>query len=58
MTGKIELKVATNGKYYFVVKSRNGQALAHSEMYESRTACMKGIEAMKRALVEAEIVEA
>lgn len=32
MKGKFEVKVATNGKYYFVLKARNGATLAQRDV--------------------------
>lgn len=39
---------ATNGQYYFVLKSANGEELGISEMYTSTAARDNGIEAVKR----------
>jgi len=58
MKGKFEVKVATNGTYYFVLKSRNGATLAQSEMYQSKASCLQGIDSLKRIAVEAEVVDA
>lgn len=57
MKGKFEVKVATNGKMYFVLKSRNGQQLVQSKMYESKVTCLRGIERVKQLAPEAEVVD-
>lgn len=57
MKGKFEVKVATNGKYYFVLKARNGATLAQSEMYQSKASCLQGIDSLKRIAPEAEVVD-
>lgn len=57
MKGKFEVKVAKNGKYYFVLRSRNGTTLVQSEMYESKSACTNGIAVVKRIAANAEIVD-
>ena len=54
---KFEVKVATNGKHYFVLKARNGATLVQSEMYQSKNACLKGIETVRKVAVDAVIVE-
>lgn len=56
--GKFEVKVATNGKFYFVLKARNGQLLVQSEMYESKASCLKGIKSVKKCVPDAEVVDA
>ena len=54
---KFEVKVATNGKHYFVLKAKNGATLVQSEMYQSKNACLKGIETVRKVAVDAVIVE-
>jgi uncharacterized protein YegP (UPF0339 family) len=34
--GAFELKVAVNGKHYFVLKASNGQVIGQSQMYANR----------------------
>ncbi|MDR1718916.1 MAG: YegP family protein [Dysgonamonadaceae bacterium] len=46
-----------NGKFYFNLKSTNGQIIGTSEMYESEASREKGIESVKKNAPEAEIVE-
>lgn len=47
MAGKFEIKNSTNGKFYFNLKSGNGQIILSSEMYETRGAAENGIESVK-----------
>jgi len=58
MRGKFEIKVAKNGKYYFVLKAGNGRILVRSEMYESKTACENGIASVQKHAQTTEIVDA
>lgn len=39
---------ATAEPYYFVLKASNGQVIAQSEMYSSKTAAHKGIESVQK----------
>ncbi len=57
MKGKFEIRVSRNGKYYFVLKARNGHELVRSEMYESKSACENGIASVQKNAHDAEIVE-
>ena len=47
---KYQIKKAVNNKFYFVLKAKNGETVATSEMYESKQACKKGIWAVKKSL--------
>lgn len=40
---KFDIKTSTNGKFYFNLKSSNGQIIGSSEMYESEAAMKNGI---------------
>lgn len=40
---KFEKKTASNGKFYFALKSTNGQVIGSSQMYESEAARDNGI---------------
>lgn len=44
---RYEKKTAASGKHYFVLKAGNGQAIGHSEMYESISGRDNGINAVK-----------
>jgi uncharacterized protein len=48
MAGKYELKLTANGKHMFNLKAGNGQVILTSEMYESKTAALNGIESIKK----------
>lgn len=51
---RFEKKESTNGKYYFSLKSTNGQIIGSSEMYESASARDNGIESVKKNAPDAE----
>lgn len=53
MAGKFEIKLSTNGKYFFNLKAGNGQIILSSEMYESKSACENGIESVKKNAADA-----
>ena len=46
--GKFEVKNSSSGKIMFNLKAGNGQVILTSELYESRSACMNGIESVKK----------
>lgn len=39
--------MAISKKYYFVLKAKNGETIATSELYATKQACKKGIRAVK-----------
>jgi uncharacterized protein YegP (UPF0339 family) len=45
--GQYECKTSTNGKAYFVLKAKNHQVIGQSQMYESESGCMNGIDSCK-----------
>ena len=47
MPGKFELKQAKNGKYFFNLKSGNGEIVLTSQMYADRGGCENGIASVK-----------
>ena len=47
---KYEIVMSKNKKFYFVLKARNGEVVATSEMYNSKQACKKGIIAVRKSL--------
>jgi len=51
---RFEKKESSNGKYYFSLKSTNGQIVGSSEMYESASARDNGIESVKKNAPDAE----
>lgn len=57
MAGKFEVYTDKAGKYRFRLKAGNGQVIAAGEAYESKAACLNGIESVKRNAPDALIVE-
>ncbi|MBN1786309.1 MAG: YegP family protein [Candidatus Methanofastidiosa archaeon] len=57
MGGKFEYYKDKSGKYRFRLKSSNGQVIAVSEAYNSKDACMNGIESVKKNAASAQVVE-
>lgn len=57
MAGKFEYFKDKTGKYRFRLKAGNGEIIAVSEAYNTKNACMNGIESVKADAVSAEIVE-
>lgn len=53
--GAFELKEASNGKHYFVLKATNGQVVGQSQMYGSRASAENGIASVKRYAPDAGI---
>ena len=47
---KFVIRKSKNEKFYFVLKARNGEVIAVSEMYESKQGCKKGIRAVRKML--------
>ena len=47
MAGKFVLKKTGAGKYHFVLKAGNGEIIATSESYTSKSAAKNGIESVK-----------
>ena len=47
--GKFVVKQSSNGKWHFVLKAGNGEVIAQSEMYESKSAAMNGVESKLRS---------
>jgi uncharacterized protein YegP (UPF0339 family) len=54
---KFEVYKDKAGEYRFRLKAGNGQVIAVSEGYKSKTSCMNGIESVKKNAPTAEIVE-
>lgn len=54
---KFEVYKDKAGEYRFRLKSGNGQVIAVSEGYKSKTSCMNGIESIKKNAPTAAIVE-
>ncbi len=54
---KFEVYKDKSGEYRFRLKAGNGQVIAISEGYKSKTSCMNGIESVKKNAPTAAIVE-
>ena len=54
---KFEIRKASNGQYYFVLKARNGEIIATSETYKTKEACKKGIRSVKKTGVLTKVID-
>ncbi|GCE00144.1 YegP family protein [Embleya hyalina] len=57
MAAKFEMYTDKAGKFRFRLKAGNGQIIAVGEAYETRAACMNGIDSIKRNAADAKVVE-
>lgn len=57
MAGKFEVYLDKAGKHRFRLKASNGQVIAVGEAYESKAACLNGIESIKKNAPEAAVVD-
>jgi len=55
MAGKFVVKKGNSGKFHFNLVASNGQVIASSENYETKSSAMNGIESVKRHAQDAEI---
>ncbi len=46
--GKFEVTKRKNGEFQFVLKASNGQVILTSEGYKTKTACLNGIESVRK----------
>ena len=58
MAGKFELYTDKSGEYRFRLKAGNGEVIATSEGYSSKSAALNGIDSVRRNAADAEVVEA
>ncbi|WP_270411001.1 YegP family protein [Microbacterium maritypicum] len=58
MAGKFELYTDKSGEYRFRLKAGNGEVVAISEGYSSKSAALNGIDSVRRNAADAEVVEA
>ncbi|MGJ0390823.1 YegP family protein [Microbacterium sp. CGR1] len=58
MAGRFELYTDKSGEYRFRLKSGNGEVIAISEGYSSKSAALNGIDSVRRNAADAEVVEA
>ncbi len=52
---RYETKQAVNGKFFFSLKSSNGQVVGKSQMYDSEVSMKGGMESVMKHAVDAEI---
>ncbi len=57
MAGKFEVYKDKQGKHRFRLKAGNGQVIAVGEAYESKSACLNGIESIKTNAPDAPVEE-
>jgi uncharacterized protein YegP (UPF0339 family) len=55
MAAKFVLTKTSTGKFHFNLVATNGQVIASSESYESKSSAVNGIESIKRNAPSAEI---
>lgn len=55
--GKFEIYKSSPEEYRFRLKAANGQTVAISQGYSSKSSCMKGILSVRKNAPNAEIVE-
>ena len=55
MAAKFVLKKGSTGRFSFSLVATNGQVIATSEAYESKTSAINGIESVKRNAADAAI---
>ena len=48
MAGKFVLSKAKNGKFHFSLKAGNGEIIATSQMYDSKSGALNGIDSVKK----------
>lgn len=58
MAGKFELYTDKSGEYRFRLKAGNGEVIAISEGYSSKSAALNGIDSVRRNAADAAVVEA
>lgn len=57
MSGKFEVYKDKKGEFRFRLKASNGQVIAVGEGYTTKSACLNGIESVKKNAPDAEIIE-
>ena len=57
MAGKFELYTDKAGEYRFRLKAGNGETIAVSEGYQSKSSALNGIESVKNSAPDAPTVE-
>ena len=57
MSAKFEVFQSKNGDFRFRLKAANGEIVAQSQGYTTKSACLNGIESIKTNAASAEVVE-
>jgi uncharacterized protein YegP (UPF0339 family) len=57
MAGTFEVYTDKAGKFRFRLKAGNGQVIAVGEAYESKKACLNGIESIRRNAPDAKLID-
>ncbi|MGN8553959.1 UNVERIFIED_CONTAM: YegP family protein [Microbacterium sp. SLM126] len=57
MAGKFELFTDKGGQWRFNLKASNGEVIASSEGYTSKSGALNGIESVKNHAPDAQVVE-
>ena len=57
MPGKFEITKNQRGEYRFRLKATNGQTVAVSEGYKTKTSAYKGIDSVKTLAADAPVVD-
>jgi uncharacterized protein len=57
MAGKFVLKKDKAGQFRFNLVAKNGEVIASSESYTSKSAALNGIDSVRRNAGEAELVD-
>ena len=57
MAGKFEVYLDKAGKHRFRLKAGNGQIIAVGEAYESKKACLNGIESVRKNAPDAKLID-
>ncbi|WP_026878984.1 YegP family protein [Ignatzschineria larvae DSM 13226] len=52
MSGKFEIFLAKNDKFYFRLKAGNGEIILSSQGYATKTSCKKGIASVQKNSVD------
>ncbi|MCF7201343.1 YegP family protein [Pseudomonas oligotrophica] len=55
--GAFEVKQASNGKHYFVLKATNGQVVGQSQMYASLASAEQGCDSVRRHAPDAALAD-
>jgi uncharacterized protein YegP (UPF0339 family) len=55
MAGKFVVKKGDSGKFHFNLVASNGQVIATSERYETKTSALNGIESVRKNAPDAEL---